>query len=151
MYVYVLCVLIYCFFMGYTGTFCLLHYTQKLFCYHKSVHILMCLTTVVNVRWVVDSVSVKEGVNRTVALWAVSEGVFARPISIGVACSPVRASDVSAGNVLTCLCMHPICMYVHTYICVYNVLYVYTHIRIYGVLYVCTYVCTYVHSLYLCV
>ena len=99
-----------------------------LFCCLKSVHnILLSLTTVVNVRWVVDSVSVQEGVNRTVSLWAVSEGVFARPISIGVACSPVRASDVSAGNVLTCLCTYvcayvyniyeylTICMHVHTY------------------------------------
>ena len=49
---------------------------------------------------------VKEGVDRTVALRVVSEGVFVRPISIDVACSPVRASDVSAGNVFTCVCMH---------------------------------------------
>ena len=88
----------------------------------------MSLTTVVDVRWVVDSVSVKEGVNRTVALHVVSEGVFARPISIGVACSPVRASGVSAGNVLTCVCMHLICMYLHI---------MYRHTVQY---YVCTYI-----------
>ena len=80
----------------------------------------MSLTTVVNVRWMVDSVSVKEGVDQTVSLRVVSEGVFARPISIGVACSPVRASDVSAGNVFTCVrtyvCIKYVYMYVHTYI-----------------------------------
>ena len=58
----------------------------------------MFLTTVVNVRWKNDSLPACEGVNETVILCAVSEGVFARPISIGVACSPVRASDVSAGT-----------------------------------------------------
>ena len=63
----------------------------------------MSLTTVVNVRWVVDLVSVKEGVNRTVALHVVSEGIFYRPISIGVACFPVVAAGVRPGNVLTCV------------------------------------------------
>ena len=95
--------------MGYTGTFCFLDCTQVLFCCHKSVHLLMFLTTVVNIKWKVDSVTVCEGVNRTVELCAISEGVFARPISIGVACSPVRASDVSAGNVLACVCIY-VCM-----------------------------------------
>ena len=61
----------------------------------------MSLTTVVNVRWEMDSFCDPEGVNQTVAFRVVSEGLFARPISIGVVCSPVRASDVSAGNVLT--------------------------------------------------
>ena len=77
--------------------------------------------------------TVCEGVNRTVALHVVSDGVFVRPISIGVACSPVRASDVSAGNVLTCVCMHLMCMtlYVHIHIlCMYSALYVCTHVHV---------------------
>ena len=54
----------------------------------------MSLTTVVNVKWVMDAVSVNEGINQTVALRVVSEGVFPSPISIGVACFPVRASNM---------------------------------------------------------
>ena len=55
--------------MGYTGTFCLLNCTQMLFCCPNSVHLLISLTTVVNVKWVMDSVSVCEGVNQTVELF----------------------------------------------------------------------------------
>ena len=99
------CVILLDFFIKYAGTFCTLHCTQMLFCCHKSVYIVMSLTTVVNVKWVVDAVSVDEGINQTLALRVVSEGVFPSPISIGVACSPVIASDVSAGNVPTCVCI----------------------------------------------
>ena len=89
---------------------CLQHLVNKLYTnfillLHKSVHILLSLTTVVNVRWVVDSVSVKEGVDQTVSLSVVSEGLFAHPISIGVACSPVRVSYLSAGNVFIYVCI----------------------------------------------
>ena len=119
-----------------------------LFCYHKSVHILMSLTTVVCVRWVVDSVSVAEGINRNVALRVISEGVFARPISIGVACSPVRASDVSAGNMFTCVCT--VCTYVHMYYaCIVHCIYVRMHSCTCGVLYVS--VCMYVHLYFMCI
>ena len=76
-----------------------------MFCCHKSVYIVMSLTTVVNVKWVMDAVSVVEGINQTVALHVVSEGVFSSPVSISVACSPVIASDVSPGNVPTCVCI----------------------------------------------
>ena len=53
--------------------------------------------TVVNIKWVLDSVSVTEGVNRTVGLRAESSGIFARPIAIGIACSPVIATNVIPG------------------------------------------------------
>ena len=42
-----------------------------------------------NISWAVYSVPVTEGVNRTVEIYAVSSGAFARPISIGVACAPI--------------------------------------------------------------
>ena len=82
-----------------------------------------------------DSVSVKEGDNQTVALRVVSEGVFARPISIGVACSPERASNVSAGNVLTCVCMNLIYTYLHTCIHAYCTI-LCMHLHTCGILYV---------------
>ena len=82
--------------------------------------------------------SVCEGVNRTVELCACSEGVFARPISIGVACSPVRAPDVSAGNVLTCVCVYVRIIYA----CIVYFMYPCMHM-VY-----CMYVRMYVHSLY---
>ena len=97
-------------------------------------------TTVVNVKWVLDSVFVNES-NISVALHVVSEGEFARPISIGVACSPVIASDVSAGNVLTYVCMHLMCMCVH-------IIYACTVYFMYALMYMWSTVCMYVHSLY---
>ena len=62
---------------------------------------------VVNIKWVLDSVSVTEGVNRTVGLRAESSGIFARPIAIGIACSPVIATNVIPGMYI-CVCM--LCM-----------------------------------------
>jgi hypothetical protein len=53
---------------------------------------------VVNIKWVLDSVSVTEGVNKTVGLRAESSGIFARPIAIGIACSPVIATNVIPAN-----------------------------------------------------
>ena len=103
----------------------------------------MSHTTVVYVKWVAESVCVCEGVNRTVALHVVADGVFACPISIGVACSPVIACDVSAGNVLTCVYMHLICTYVHI-LCMHSELYIRMYSCTCGVLYVCMYVRMYI-------
>nr|WNS50027.1 Na-Ca exchanger/integrin-beta4-like protein [Halisarca dujardinii] len=48
---------------------------------------------VVSIHWERNSVTVTEGEDRQIGLRAVAEGVYARPISIGVQCSPVDSTN----------------------------------------------------------